>query len=45
MSRCVQCFSQFALYLKGREELVVTIYHGLLSPRNQPPIARVGSVG
>ena len=40
-----QCFSHFALYLKGREELVVTIYHGPLSPCHQPPIARVGSIG
>lgn len=40
-----QCFSHFALYLKGREELVVTIYHGVLSPGQQPPIARVSSVG
>lgn len=40
-----QCFSHFSLYLKGREELVVTIYHGLLPASQQPPIARVGSVG
>jgi len=40
-----QCFTNFSLYLKGREELVVTIFHGLLSPRQQPPINRVGSVG
>lgn len=43
--RPAQCFSNFALYLKGREELVVTIHHGLQSPCQTPPIARVGSIG
>ena len=41
----LQCFQHFVLYLKGREELVVTIYHGLRSPQQQPPITRVGSIG
>ncbi|KAI8477151.1 MAG: hypothetical protein J3K34DRAFT_453096 [Monoraphidium minutum] len=41
----LKCFSHFSLYLKGREELVVTIFHGLIPASQQPPIARVGSVG
>ncbi|GBF98682.1 hypothetical protein Rsub_11396 [Raphidocelis subcapitata] len=41
----LKCFSNFSLYLKGREELVVSIYHGPLSPRHRPPIDRVTSVG
>jgi hypothetical protein len=40
----LQCFSHFTLYLKGREELVMTIYHGLLSPRTPPPIHKVSTV-
>jgi hypothetical protein len=42
---CAQCFSHFSLYLKGREELVVTIYHGVIPASQQPPITRVGSIG
>jgi hypothetical protein len=42
----LKCFAHFSLYLKGREELVATIFHGALSPSAQPPpIAKVGSVG
>eukprot|EP00877_Chromochloris_zofingiensis_P014362 jgi/Chrzof1/917/Cz01g33160.t1 len=41
----MKCFAHFSLYLKGREELVVTVYHGLLSPRTPPPITRVPTVG
>ncbi|GIL86760.1 hypothetical protein Vretimale_15653 [Volvox reticuliferus] len=34
---CLKCFAHFQLYLKGREELVVTIYTGSqVSPRPQP---------
>lgn len=40
-----QGFAHFNLYLKGREELVVTIYHGHLSPRSPAPIARVSTMG
>ncbi|GFR40713.1 hypothetical protein Agub_g1320 [Astrephomene gubernaculifera] len=34
---CLKCFTHFHLYLKGREELVVTIYTGSqVSPRTLP---------
>jgi len=25
---CLKCFKHFSLYLRGREELLVTVYHG-----------------
>jgi hypothetical protein len=36
-----QCFNHFSLYLKGREELVVTVYHGALTAYTPPPLARI----
>jgi len=34
---CLKCFMNFQLYLKGREELVVTVFCGAeVSPRNGP---------
>lgn len=41
----LQCFNHFSLYLKGREELVVTIYHGLLPATTPPPMARLTTPG
>eukprot|EP00879_Flechtneria_rotunda_P030288 GHRR01032905.1.p1 GENE.GHRR01032905.1~~GHRR01032905.1.p1 ORF type:complete len:204 (+),score=51.87 GHRR01032905.1:381-992(+) len=35
----LKCFIHFNLYLKGREELVVTVYHGLLPPTAPSPIS------
>jgi hypothetical protein len=32
----VQCFAHFHLYLKGREELVVTVFRGDQSPETHP---------
>jgi hypothetical protein len=37
----MQCFNHFSLYLKGREELVVTVYHGAMSRYTPPPMARI----
>jgi hypothetical protein len=42
---CPQCFSHFTLYLKGREELVVTIYHGDSTQYRPPPLARITLTG
>lgn len=39
----LKCFEHFQLYLKGREELVVTVYHGMHSPRTPPPIYQPSS--
>lgn len=41
----LKCFSNFSLYLKGREELVVTVYHGDLSQHKPPPLARITLAG
>lgn len=41
----LKCFNHFSLYLKGREELVVTIYHGLLPATTPPPMARLTTPG
>lgn len=41
----VQCFSHFTLYLKGREELVVTVYHGDPTQHRPPPLARITLAG
>lgn len=40
----LKCFAHFALYLKGREELLVTVFHGLL-PSHAPPMARISISG
>lgn len=41
-----QCFSHFTLYLKGREELVVTVYHGDPTQQHRPPpLARITLAG
>lgn len=42
---CLQCFSHFSLYLKGREELVVTVYHGDPWQYKTPPLARITLAG
>lgn len=39
-----QCFAYFSLYLKGREELVVTVYHGPQAG-TAPHIARLTAPG
>lgn len=42
--RRAQCFTHFHLYLKGREELVVTVFTGpQTSPRNLPPFRAIAS--
>lgn len=41
----LQCFNHFSLYLKGREELVVTVYHGDASQYRPPPLARITLAG
>mmetsp|Transcript_23956 Transcript_23956/g.66542 ORF Transcript_23956/g.66542 Transcript_23956/m.66542 type:complete len:244 (-) Transcript_23956:186-917(-) len=38
----LRCFAHFSLYLKGREELLVTVYHGATSPGASPPFGMVG---
>lgn len=38
----LRCFNHFSLYLKGREELLVTVYHGQLSPQASPPFGMIG---
>lgn len=40
----LKCFTHFHLYLKGREELVVTVFTGAQSsPRNLPPFQAINS--
>lgn len=40
----LKCFTHFHLYLKGREELVVTVFTGpQTSPRNLPPFRAIAS--
>ncbi|KAF8063829.1 hypothetical protein HT031_003686 [Scenedesmus sp. PABB004] len=41
----LKCFNHFSLYLKGREELVVTVYHGPLPASGSQPIARLSLPG
>lgn len=41
----MQCFANFSLYLKGREELVVTVYHGDLPEHKRPQLARITLAG
>mmetsp|Transcript_44128 Transcript_44128/g.112628 ORF Transcript_44128/g.112628 Transcript_44128/m.112628 type:complete len:237 (-) Transcript_44128:116-826(-) len=38
----LRCFTHFSLYLKGREEVLVTVYHGATSPQASPPFGMVG---